>query len=181
MDITQQIVLPDGPGTITPFSLSSIGMAGALGTPASTAYPVALDSIFIPFRVSRQVVTANAFWYNGSTVSATYHLDVGIFDTDGVNLGSLGQTNQGSANVIQTAALSVKFGPGIFYLGIDCDNILATLFAATTITLQAERALGMLTGQSVFPLPAIVTYANLPTLFSTSYVPVFGVTIRSFV
>jgi hypothetical protein len=177
-DLLTRPIFPDGYGGVSPFDATSIGSCiGTLATPASAAWPSANLGIAIPFRVTTPIKFSNAFWHNGTTVSASYHIDVGIYSADGTKLGSIGSTAQGTASIIQTVALTTEIAPGQFYMAMSCDNASATFWKSTGITLNVCRALGMGQMSSALALPAAFTFAAM----GYAYIPVFGLTYRSFV
>jgi hypothetical protein len=174
-DLPYGPILPDGWEHITPYDITSIAaVIGSMGVPSSNYWPLSNLAIFIPIRVSRTIVTARAFWYNGAAVG--YNVDVGIYSADGTNLGSIGSTAQGAANIIVSAALAVTFGPGQFYIAIASNNS-STMFRSASFSIQLAKVVGMGQATSSFALPATVAIATM----AYAYVPVFGVTVRSFI
>lgn len=179
MDLPYSLALPDGVQHLSPWDTTSIGAClGTMGTPtANQAWSAANLAIFVPIRVSRPVKLAKAWWYNGSTV--THNIDIGIYSVDGVRLWALGSTAQGSASVIVSTNATYQFGPGLFYLAMNCDSASATFWAATSLNPSMQRALGL--------AQLAVGAAALPTTWSGyaarnyAFLPVFGVTVRSFV
>ena len=179
MDIISAPTMPVK-GTISPTCLHSIGASiGSLGFPASAAWPAQYLAIFVPIRVSAQVYTTGMWWRNGPTVNASYKIDVGIYSADLTKLGSTGLTAQGTASVIQSVAINIKFGPGLFYMAMTHNNT-QTFYQEHSVTAAGVyRAIGMFQQLLTTPysLPAVAT----PAAMGYGYIPLFGIYIRSFI
>ena len=170
--------------TITPWSqeacgaLTHIGMT-ALGAAASAAYPADALAMFFPFYVTKPVITANMFTYNGAT--AIGNVDVGVYDEAATRLVSSGATAQSGTSTLQTYNITdTLFGPGLFYLAITLDDTgagLGTLFRGTIAQAMFGRAIGMAQQATQTTLPAAATLAA----FAQTYIPLFGLTVRSVV
>ena len=167
-------------GTITPWSLESIGSAltmqgGTVLTSAATAaYPAANDAIFVPFWLSQPILVKKLFLNTGATSSG--NVDVGIYDEKLTKLVSAGSTLMGSANVLQEFDIAdTLIGPGLFYLAIAVDNTTGTLIKGQAADVGRLRALGVAKMATAFPLPATATLAAV----TADYIPLFGLTTKT--
>jgi hypothetical protein len=86
-----------------------------LGTANSLTW-VANLAVFIPFGLSQPFLVREVFWMNGSAAGA--NIDVGIYDTAGNRLASLGTTAQGTASTLTNSAAFTDYtiAPGDYYL-----------------------------------------------------------------
>lgn len=178
----QQFAFP-----IPPIHITSIGSLSAVtaspimfNVPASFNYPSANLALFFPFRITAPYTFSTAFWINGSTAAA--NIDIGVYSEDGTKLASTGSTAQGGAplaSLIQSTSITTTtIGPGLFYLAVSLDAATSGLFASNSVwTANFEKVCGVAQMASAFPLPATATLATVANV----YVPLFGVTGRSFV
>ena len=179
-DVPATNTMPLMQGIISPCDITSIGaIVGTFSTPASATWPAQYLAIFVPIRVSVPVKTTSVWWYNGATVNASYKIDVGIYSANLTKLGSTGLTAQGTASVIQSVAINIKFGPGLFYMAMTHNNT-QTFYQEHSVTAAGVyRAIGMFQQLLTTPysLPAVAT----PAAMGYGYIPLFGIYIRSFI
>lgn len=92
-------------------SLRQMGLV----TSASITW-VANLAVFVPFGVSQTFLVREVFWQNGSTAGS--NIDVGIYDTAGTRLASLGSTAQGTASGIVTSSTFTDYtlAPGDYFM-----------------------------------------------------------------
>lgn len=165
---------------LSPWSAESLGAfalsAGAsLTSAASGAYPTASRMLLFPIALQRRFKAANWFWANGAAVSG--NVDVGIYDRALNRLGNAGSTAQVGTSAYQTvSAGGLVLAAGLYYLGIACDNTTAT-FQRIAPNGTGLAALGALQLAASFPLPSSAAAAGLT---NQAYMPLFGMTSRSF-
>lgn len=138
------------------------------GTAANTA-------LFVPIRVATSISVANIFWINGAMVG-TNHVDAGIYDSEGNQLGHIGSTLTSGASSAQSASLSLTLQRGIYYLAMVMDGTTDTVQQATSIT-QVPRAAGVYKQSTAFPLPSTATFAGS----TSALVPFIGITSQGVV
>ncbi len=176
MDWPNQLVLPSGLITITPFSFCSVGQGTMVGTPASTAWPTANKAFLFPFRLSSPIIILNMFVMNGAT--AADNLDVGIYTEDFTLLVSSGSTAQAGTNAIQTLNITdTQLGAGVFYLAMAMDGTTGTVFRSATTGSRYLKCTGCCEKTTSFVLPATIA----PGGMTTNGLIVFGATARSVV
>jgi hypothetical protein len=176
-DIPASNTIPLLQGNISPCDITSIGSCTGLGTPSSIAWPAQYLALFVPFRISVPVKITNAWWYNGTPVSASYKIDVGIYSADLTKLGSTGLTAQGSALTIQNVALTTELGPGLFYMAMT--NNYTESFWSWAANLNKCRIWGMF--QQLLTTPYSLPATATPAACAFTVIPIFGLTSRSFV
>lgn len=170
------IFLPDRRAVITPFSPCSVirgdyGWVSVAG--ADVVWAVADRALYIPFTLSRSMTMASMFVFNGTVVNGNF--DMGIYDEWGARLASLGSTVQAGINTYQNEALVATFGPGIFYMALVFDGVVARTYSSGMTAINMI-ILGCAIEANAFPLPAVATFAtNLEV-----NIPWFGLTERSF-
>ena len=106
-------------------------------------------------------IVRRMWWANGSTVSASYNIDAGIYRDAGfqpvARLVSTGSTAQGTASQVQFVDVTdTTLPPGLYWLAITCSSGSATLFS----TYPAPQAIGKTIGYEQFsalPLPSSAT------------------------
>lgn len=160
-------------------SMCSFGGSGGLGTPASATWPTASRAFLIPFSIGRPIIILNGWVMNGVTVSASYNIDIGIYDASGTLLGSTGGFAQGTASAMQVQAMTtnILLDAGQFYMALVVDNASATVYRSTSILVGTLQGCGMCQASTAYPLPATITFASLVP----SYLPLFGISTRSIV
>jgi len=167
--------------TIIPWSLESISayLSGALTTftgLGSSTYPTANLALFIPFVLSMPVTAVKMFAYNGATVSG--NIDLGLYDTTGIRLVSIGSTAQAGTGATQEFNITdTNIGPGRFYLAVAMNNTTGTLYRGTMTNAAILQSTGMSQMATAFPLPATATLAAV----SVNYVPLIALTTRTVV
>lgn len=105
-------------------------------TSTSSAYPSANRAYYYPIRVSQGCTAKRFFWLNGTAVSGTNSVQMGIYNdndagTDGpgtaVILGTA--TTQASTNVVQFDDITdTALSPGRYWLAFWCNNTTSTFF-----------------------------------------------------
>jgi hypothetical protein len=133
--------------------------------PASGAFPSANTAYYTPLYVPQVAPVRRLFWVNGSTVSESYNVDVGIYSDaggkPGTRLVSSGSTAQGTASVAQFVDVAdIALAPGLYWLAITCSSTLATFFRTTTGTGALDTIFGF-EEASALPLPATATPVEL--------------------
>lgn len=149
---------------VSPFSfgwspLSTMMALSAL--PSSGAFDTAGRAAYYPILVPTTCIIRRLWWANGSTVSATYNVDVGVYADSGyapgVRLVSTGSTAQGTASQIQFVDVTdVTLPPGRYWLAIVCSSTSASFFRAV-LSSNAFNAAMRLDETSALPLPATAT------------------------
>ena len=167
--------------TIHPWSLESLGISLSSSqqcpftSVANVAWPSANRALFVPFVLLEQITVKRLFWYNGLTTSQ--NVDAGVYDKNGVLLGSAGGVAQSGVGVIQSADVTdFTCGPGLFYLALVKDGTTGKIYQG-----MAEagyvKAWGMFQMATAYPLPAVATFATC----ATDRVPVVGLSTRDLV
>lgn len=126
-----------GSGSVVPTMVSSAGPLSfvcsfMVGSPAS-AGTVTGRVWYYPIFVPAVCIIRRVWWINGSTVSASYNIAVGIYEDAGYIPGRL---IVGSASTAQGTATNVQFvdvtdttlGPGRYWIAVYSSNSSATLF-----------------------------------------------------
>jgi hypothetical protein len=138
------------------------------GGAVSTTW-VANLAVFIPFGVSQPFLVREVFWFNGSAAGA--NIDVGIYDTAGNRLASLGTTAQSTASTVITSAAFTDYtiAPGDYFMAFACNGTTNTVGGwAPAANLAAAVGVGQMASAFVLPNPAtIVPLTN-------ALVPYFG-------
>ena len=176
MDWPYSISFPNDCPHVTPLDQCSIGtITGTLGVAASGTWLNANLAIYVPFRLSRSMVVTNMFAFNGATALGS--TDLGIYSCDGVRLVHTGSTGQITINSITTVNVtSTIIGPGLFYMAMSQSLSTSTYFRSA-LTAQFSKVVGVATQQTAHPLPTVAVFGTV----SGAYIPMFGLTCRSFV
>lgn len=148
--------------SIWTFSMyDSQAFVNASGTTAAT-WPTASMAIYVPIKVRRPVIVKKLAISNGATASG--EVDLGIYNTAGTRLVSVGGSSQLGTSTEQVFDVTdTTLQPGIYYLAAVLDNTLGTVVAdADAAPLCASY--GVLTEASAYPLPATATFAISHTL-----------------
>jgi hypothetical protein len=176
MDWPYNYLLPVEDPNISPGDQTSIGsITGTLGTPASATWLNANLAIFVPFRLTSPMLVTGVWAFNGATAGGT--TSIGVYSKDGIKLLSCASTTQTTINSITTMAISnVIIGPGLFYMAMSQSLSTSTYFRSA-LTAQFSKVVGCATMQTAHPLPSTATFGTV----SGAYIPVFGITARSFV
>jgi len=149
---------------VTPYGVWAPHGTVTTGNPASTAWESANRAVYHPVIIPCTVVAKRLWWANGSTVSASYNLDVGLYRDAGYRPGakiiSSGSTAQGTASTIQFVDITdTALAPGIVWLALSCSSTSATVFrtsfsvVARTLHIKYQEA-------SAVPLPTTATPAE---------------------
>ena len=162
----------------TPFSTNSVGPdMAALGASAvgSIAWPTSNQGIFVPFYITTPKTAYKMFVHNGATASG--NLDVGIYDSTGAKLVTMGSTAQAGINALQILDIAdTVLAAGNYYMAIAMDGTVGTAFMAGSIASVAAEAFNVRRMASAFPLPTSATFA---ASVGTSKIPLFGISFRS--
>src|SRR5512139_3522493 len=141
--------------------------------PTSATYELANRAVYVPVLVPVTCVAKRLWWANGSTVSASYNVDVGVYlDASfkpGTKLVSTGSTAQGTASEVQFVDVTdTTLAPGRYWLALSCSSTSATFFRHQIGV--AYEALFRFEEASALPLPATAT----PVESTSANVWVFG-------
>jgi hypothetical protein len=176
----QQLPVPPLPPTATEealkkylstFSPEALGAElGGLGLAAvsSTAWGTANQGMIVPITLVEPFDLRMFYVVNGSVISGNF--DLGLYDTEGQLIRSLGSTAQAGANTLQRVAVAPEMlQPGDYYLSASFSSATATVFAKTLPNAGVEQALGVYEQASALPLPtrfiaAVGTLAFLPLI-----------------
>lgn len=138
-------------------------------TSAASITWVANLAVFVPFGLAQPFLVKEVWWYNGS--GAGNNIDVGVYDTAGNRLFSLGTTAQGSASAVVTSTTLTDYtlGPGDYYMAFACDGTTNDVGGwAAVANVAAALGIGQMATAFVLPDPAtIVPLTN-------AVVPYFG-------
>jgi hypothetical protein len=163
---------------ISPYSPFAMGVeyaALATAAPASVAHGTANLARFYPFVLSEPIMVVKMWWYNGATANG--NTDIGIYDESGTKLLSMGNTAQGTINILQEVNVTDTWlGRGRFYMGLSSSSATATYFS-NVISVQLSKMLGWAQMATANVLPATATYAAA----SSAIQPVFGLSGRTLV
>jgi hypothetical protein len=158
------------PSIVTPNMVSvftkQIGWIGedyAATTPASSTYESANRAVYWPLIIPAVCVVRRLWWANGSSVSASYNIDVGVYTSSnygpGEKLVSSGSTAQGTATQVQFVDVTdTTVAPGLYWLAISVSSASATIMRISLLggaghgdaAVRFEEA-------SALPLPATAT------------------------
>jgi len=163
--------------TITPWHRCSIGyelIGGGGGTLASNAWPVAAKAIYVPILVPRRITAVKMFTLNGATASGNQ--DVGIYDSQGNRLVSIGATAQAGISAMQVHdTTDLIMEAGRYYMGLANSGTTGTYLSCTSQLAQVLGGYGVLNQASAGTLPSTATFATC----SSAYLPMFGLTART--
>jgi hypothetical protein len=157
---------------ISTFSGWSLGPGVAAAAAASSAWPAANRALFVPFRVPVPVTVYKMAVGAGATAAGNF--DVGIYDSIGNRLVSIGATAKGASvehilNITDTLLL-----PGLYYMGMAADGT-NNYIGISLGQLAFAKLLGMRQMASAYTLPSTATYATM----TTGYVPSISCYLRS--
>jgi hypothetical protein len=147
-------------GTMTfGVSASATEMSGG-AVPSSGSYESANAAVYMPLLLPFGLVVRRLWWVNGSTVSASYSIDCGIYaDAGGIpgsKLISTGSTAQGTASEVQLVDVAdTSLAPGRYWMAIACSSASATLLRS--LSNSAWDAVLRFEETSALPLPATAT------------------------
>jgi hypothetical protein len=156
---------------LSTFSPEALGAElGGLGLAAvsSTAWGTANQGMIVPITLVEPFDLRMFYVVNGSVISGNF--DLGLYDTEGQLIRSLGSTAQAGANTLQRVAVAPEMlQPGDYYLSASFSSATATVFAKTLPNAGVEQALGVYEQASALPLPtrfiaAVGTLAFLPLI-----------------
>ena len=142
----------------------------------SAAWPANNRAIYIPFRLAVPAIAQKIFVSNGA--AATGNADVGIYDSAGTRLVSVGSTARAGTDAINTFDIAdTLLGPGQFYMAIVLSTTSGSVYrnnapgaglTACKVAGMAQEALGATT------LPATATFATC----ASAYFPLMAVAFR---
>ena len=168
------------PFMITPWTRNSIGTElAAFGAvlPGSNAWPAANRAIWVPFYVMETVTVVKMFWLNGAIVG-NGTADIGIYNSAFALQVSMGPATTAGANVIQEADITnTALTAGQYYMALALSNATDHIQSTATATVQFLKSVGMAQEASASTLPSTGT----PVVISSSYVPYFGLSLRTLV
>ena len=164
--------LPPGP-VISPIGSEGTAVRALAGMSfGNAAWPSANLAIYTPFMLYDEFVVTRIAFRNSTS---TGNIDLGIYDHNGVRLGSIGSTAIPGSNVLIGNTLSLILPPGLYYMAMAHDST-GTVSRYTGSTLQRGIIRGAYQQASAFPLPATATFATQ----TTSYIPSMVVSSRGF-
>jgi hypothetical protein len=144
---------PDGLPAYPPFIGSDSNQGSGVANNANRAN---WTSVYVPVSVA-----VKGIGFNVQGTSNTGHVDVGVYDSLGTRLASLGSTsgvlNTGTAKLLSfTSPLYIS--PGWYLLAISDDNGIATYLKK-----GSQGVMGCQTQTSAFPLPSTLTLPGTVT------------------
>lgn len=160
-DWPSSIVTPPKP-VISTFGRESLGVVAGTASFASTAWPASNRAIYLPFTLDTPYKVQKIAWINGATIGA--NVDVGIFERDGVRLGSLGAVAQGAINTYQVGDITdIDLDPGVYFMGMVLSLNTGTVSATASLGAPLLRGCGV--QQQALAGTAMSTNAN-PAVFA---------------
>ena len=130
--------------------------------PGSGSFEFANRAVYYPVVVPGTCAIRRVWWANGSSVSASYNVDVGVYaDTGafrpGARLVSSGSTAQGTASQIQFVDVTdTSLGPGRYWIAIACSSTSSTFFRSN-LTSGVYGSVLRLRENGALPLPSTAT------------------------
>jgi hypothetical protein len=175
-----EVTLPQRRGTnarvVSSAGLECIGQVATQGT--ITTWPTAKLIMYYPFSISRGMTITELMWENGTTNSG--NVQVGVYNSAFVLLGSCASTGQTGGSAIQVAAASSSFfipAGQVLYFAISqsdgAGQIITIGVPAQAGTLAAFGVMSETTGS--FGLPATAT-PTVPTNELLAFVAVSDTT-----
>lgn len=154
--------------TLSSVGLNSIGavVLNSGLTSASTAWPSANRTIYVPLFIDRTVTITQMFAYNGATASG--NTDIGIYDQGGTRLVSMGATAQSGTSQIQLFNITdTTLTPGAYFMGMSNSGTTGTYFrAALGVTVMGVSGCY----QDASSLPSSMGFTSP----ASAYLPIFG-------
>ena len=138
---------PPAPIFISPMSPWALGVelaANATVAPVLTLTQVTANLLrAYPFSLPEPMQVQKFWWYNGSTVTASTTVDVGVYNEDYTLLGH-GTATQATISILQEVAPAATtiLDRGRYYFALVADKT-TTTFASHTSTVQLCKAMGM--------------------------------------
>ncbi len=143
---------------------------------SSGNWPSANLGIWIPFNLTQNFLVTQMFTMNGAAVGGS--VDIGIYNADGTKIVSMGPTTTVGTNAMQAFNITdTLLTPGQYYMVMSNSSNTHSFFRVTLGSAQFWKTLGMAQQASVGTLPATATFATI----SNDYLPLFGLTGRSFI
>lgn len=98
---------------------------------ASGTWYSANKGVWEPIYVPSVTVAKRMWWFNGTTVNASYNVEAGIYrdggNKPGAKLITTGSTAQGTASTVQFADITdTTLTPGLYWLFMSCSSTSAT-------------------------------------------------------
>lgn len=145
----------------------------AVTAPSSATFETANRAVYYPLLIPTVCTARRVWWANGSTVSASYNVDCGIYADagrkPGAKLVSSGSTAQGTASQVQFVDVTdTVLAPGLYWVALACSSASATFFTRSGST--GYDAIIRFQEATAIPLPSTAT----PVEASASSVYVFG-------
>lgn len=162
--------------TCGPWSVTAQVPNQTLSGAASAVWTAANRAIYVPFWLPVRLLVTQLFSWTGATASG--NIDVGLYSASGAKLVSSGSTAQSaSVNVLQAFNIAdIALAPGTYYFAVAMDNTTGTVFRINP-NANIQRGTGMFLQETAFPLPTAATFASFGTV---NYIPIVGLTTRSF-
>lgn len=163
-------------GTDGPYCLGTQIAAASVPAPASGAWPVANRALYVPFFVPAVITVYRLFVVNGTAVSG--NLDMGIYNSAGAKIVSIGSTAQAGTQVTQYLNITdTVLQPGAYYFAFVLDNTTGAVYKwePGTPTNSQIQAWGIAQETSAFPLPATATLATT----TAAFFPLMGLSCRA--
>ncbi len=148
--------------------------------PSVGAWPGSNLAFYIPFVVHRPF-TADVMAVQIGTAAGTNHADVGLFDTGGNKMVTMGSTVvPNTAGMFAFDITDTTLNPGVYYMGMSADNTTDTFLRSASLTVTVLGGAGVLCQTTAFPLPSPATFASLAGP-GINYVPIIMVSGRTVV
>lgn len=144
--------------------------------PGSGSYEAANRGIWSPVLVPVQCTIRRFWWANGSSVSASYNIEAGIYTDDGhkpkTKIITTGSTAQGTATEVQFVDVTdTVLTPGMYWLYLSVSTTSATVFRVSVGGFIHQELVGF-QQSSVGPGSAPATAT--PVQATGGYLYVFG-------
>ena len=159
--------------TISPEVVGVQISALSLAAPVSQAIWGANIALYIPFSIATAITANRLFCVNGAVPAG--NVDIGLYDSGGVQLVSSGSTVQAGANVPQYFDIAdTALQPGSYYMALVANNV-ATPFFQYNSTAALFAMMGIVQQAAAFPLPAPAVFAAM----AVTAIPLFGISRRA--
>lgn len=163
--------------TVSPECLGTQIAARAMGAPASAAWGNANDAIFLPFTLQGPITVVKLWCVNGATVAG--NLDMGIYDSSGTRLVSIGSTAQAGTSAVQEFDIAdTVLAAGRYYIALSHSDGTSTVALFTAPAAGGYwKSLGVAFQATAHPLPSTATLA----VQNSSQIPLIGWSARTLV
>jgi len=152
----------------TSFVMTGVGSS----TMGSAIWTTANLALFFPFVLTGRHTYVRACVCNGTAVSGNF--DIGVYSRTGTRLFSTGAQAQAGISQIQPITVSWTLDPGDYYMALVFNNIVATC-SRTSPAAASLATTGCKQMATAYVLPTTATLVDT----TTSYVPVFGISEKS--